>query len=209
MECRALVATRSRHKLEEVRTILGGSLRIHGEVHELIDLVTAGIAPRPEEEDVEAFDTFRENALAKARYFFRLTGMPTIADDSGIVVHALAGEPGVRSKRLSGRSDLSGQALDEANNALLLDRLRDVPDERRGAHYVCAAALVGSGGGSVIGIGTCRGRILREPAGTGGFGYDPLFLIPDFGRSFGELPADVKHSVSHRGRAFRALAAYG
>lgn len=209
MERRALVATRSRHKLEEVRTILGGSLRIHGEVHELIDLVTAGIAPTPEEEDVEAFDTFRENALAKARYFFRLTGMPTIADDSGIVVHALAGEPGVRSKRYSGRSDLSGQALDDANNALLLDRLRDVPDERRGAHYVCAAALVGSGGGSVIGIGTCRGRILREPAGSGGFGYDPLFLIPDFGRSFGELPADVKHSVSHRGRAFRALAAYG
>src|SRR5690606_9108323 len=120
MERRALVATRSRHKLEEVRTILGGSLRIHGEVHELIDLVTAGIAPRPEEEDVEAFDTLRENALAKARYFFRLTGMPTIADDSGIVVHALAGEPGVRSKRFSGRSDLSGQALDDANNALLL-----------------------------------------------------------------------------------------
>src|SRR5690606_29315752 len=112
-------------------------------------------------------------------------------------------------KRYSGRSDLSGQALDEANNALLLDRLRDVPDERRGAHYVCAAALVGSGGGSVIGIGTCRGRILREPAGSGGFGDDPLFLLPDFGRSCGELRASARHSASHRGRALRALAAYG
>src|SRR5690606_16598167 len=209
MERRALVATRSRHKLEEVRTILGGSLRIHGEVHELIDLVTAGIAPRPEEEDVEAFDTFRENALAKARYFFRLTGMPTIADDSGIVVHALAGEPGVRSKRFSGRSDLSGQALDDANNALLLDRLRDVPDERRGAHYVCAAALAGCAGGCASGVATCRGRILGGPAGAGGFGCDPLCRGADGGRGWGALPADVRHWVSHGVRAVRALAAYG
>ncbi|HEU5209906.1 MAG TPA: non-canonical purine NTP pyrophosphatase [Longimicrobiales bacterium] len=205
----AVIATRSRHKLEEVRAILGGSLRIHGETLELIDLATAGIQPAPEEDDVEAFETFRENALAKARYFAALTGLPTIADDSGIVVHALDGAPGVRSKRFSGRNDLSGHALDRANNALLLEKLEGVPEQQRAAHYVCAAALVGAWPGSVTGVGTCSGRILHEPVGSGGFGYDPLFWVPELGRSFGELPAELKHGVSHRGRAFRALAACG
>jgi len=202
-----VVATRSHHKLEEVRAILGGSLRLHGQARDLIDLSSLGIAPTAEEDDIEVFDSFHENALAKARYFAARTGLPTIADDSGIVVHALNGEPGVRSKRFSGRTDLSGQALDDANNARLLERLSGLPDEQRSAHYVCAAALVGAGAGSITGIGTCSGRILHGPAGTGGFGYDPLFLVSELGRSFGELSAQEKHRVSHRGCAFRALAA--
>jgi len=202
-----VVATRSNHKLEEVRTILGGSLRLHGQVRELIDLGSLGVEPAAEEDGIEVFDSFHENALAKARYFAERTGLPTIADDSGIVVHALDGEPGVHSKRFAGRTDLSGQALDNANNAHLLERLSGLPDHQRGAHYVCAATLVGAAAGSITSIGTCRGRILREPAGTGGFGYDPLFWIAELGRSFAELSAQEKHRVSHRGCAFRALAA--
>lgn len=209
MSARVLVATRSGHKLEEVRAILGDSLRIHGEPVELVDLEAVGIEESPEEDSIEVFDTFIENALAKARYFCERSRLPTIADDSGIVVHALNGEPGVRSKRFSGRADLSGQALDNANNALLLERLTGVPDEARGAHYVCAAALVGDAAGPLVAIGTCSGRILHAAAGSGGFGYDPLFLVAKLGRSFGELDPDEKHLVSHRGRAFRALASCG
>lgn len=209
MARRVLVATRSAHKLEEVRAILGDSLRVHGEPVDLVDLRTIGIEPSPDEESIEAFDTFIDNALAKARYFAERSGLPVIADDSGIVVHALNGEPGVRSKRFSGRDDLSGQALDDANNRLLLERLTGVPDERRGAHYVCAAALVGAAAGPLIAIGTCSGTILHEPTGEGGFGYDPLFRVTELGRSFGELGPNEKHLVSHRGRAFRALLACG
>lgn len=209
MATRVLVATRSGHKLKEVRAILGNSLRVHGEPVELVDLVKIGIEASPEEDSIEVFDTFIDNALAKARYFSERSGLATLADDSGIVVHALNGQPGVRSKRFSGRDDLSGQALDNANNALLLERLAGLPDERRGAHYVCAAALVGDVAGPLVAIGTCSGRILHEPAGSGGFGYDPLFHVTELGRSFGELDPDQKHLISHRGRAFRALVSCG
>lgn len=197
---RVLVATRSAHKLREIREILNDSVRF-----DLIDLDAAGVAVHPDEDNIEVFDTFRENALAKARYFAQRTQLPTIADDSGIVVHALDGAPGVRSKRFSGRDDLSGQALDDANNALLLERLRTVADEDRTAHYVCAAALALPSGRTAVALGSCSGRILNQGVGTGGFGYDPLFFMPDLGATFAQLDASVKHRHSHRARAMRAL----
>ena len=197
---RVLVATRSAHKLREIREILNGSIRF-----DLIDLGAAGVAVHPDEDNIEVFDTFRENALAKARYFAERTRLPTLADDSGIVVHALDGAPGVRSKRFSGRSDLSGQALDDANNALLLERLRVVPDQDRTAHYVCAAALALPSGRTAAALGSCSGRILHQGVGSGGFGYDPLFFLPELDATFAQLDASVKHRHSHRARAMRAL----
>lgn len=199
-----LVATRSARKLAEIRAILGDALA-GGDV--LVDLEEVGIARDPTEEHIEVFDSFRENALAKARHFAGRAHLPTIADDSGIVVDALGGEPGVRSRRFAGRSDLDGRQLDEANNALLLERLRDVPTTGRGAHYVCAAAFAGARGPAIVAVGTCAGVILEHPAGSGGFGYDPLFHLPELDRTFGQLDELTKNRVSHRARALRALAA--
>jgi XTP/dITP diphosphohydrolase len=197
-----LVATRSGHKLREIRQILEET----GPV-ELIDLVRAGIPHDPAEEGIEAFDTFRENALAKARWFAEQSGMKTVADDSGICVDALGGAPGVYSKRFSGRPDLEGEALDAANNALLLERLGDLPAEQRAAHYVCVAAIVDpESGGEVVFRGRCDGVILEAARGEGGFGYDPLFYLPDEGMTFGELDPQRKNRISHRARAFRAAA---
>lgn len=197
---RLLVATRSAHKLREIREILQGATRF-----DLIDLDAAGIPPTDEEEGIEAFDTFRENALAKARYFANRANMPTLADDSGIVVNALGGAPGVRSKRFAGRADLSGQALDDANNTLLLERLSALSDEQRAAHYVCVAALALPHGRTASALGTCSGIILHAPAGDGGFGYDPLFFVPSENATFAQLASHVKHRSSHRARALRAL----
>jgi XTP/dITP diphosphohydrolase len=199
---RLLVATRSAHKLREIREILRPARTL-----ELIDLDDAGVAPLPDEDAIEAFDSFRENALAKARYFAQRARLPTLADDSGIVVHALGGEPGVRSRRFAARTDLSGLALDDANNALLLERLQRVPDRARTAHYVCAAALALPNGPNATAIGTCSGQILHAPAGTAGFGYDPLFFMPEIGVTFAQLDAHAKHRYSHRARALRALLA--
>jgi len=197
-----LVATRSAHKLREIREILGPA-----RASDLRSLADFGLPPDPAEDDIETHATFLENALAKAAFFARRTGLPTIADDSGIVVHVLGGEPGVRSKRWSGRDDLHGQDLDDANNALLIERLRGVPPQRRTAHYACAAALVRPGAPPRAALATCNGTILDAPRGTGGFGYDPLFLLPDLGLTFGQLPPELKNLRSHRARAFRALAA--
>lgn len=202
MSDRVLVATRSGHKLREIRQILAEV----GEV-ELVDLDQAEVAREPEEESIERYDTFRDNALAKARYYAARTGLRTVADDSGICVDALGGEPGVRSKRFSGRTDLEGEALDAANNALLLQRLRGVPRDRRGAHYICVAAVVDPRtGDEEVFEGRCDGEILEAERGAGGFGYDPLFYVPAEGTSFGELEPARKNEVSHRARAFRAAA---
>ena len=200
---RIAVGTRSAHKLEEIRAIFGVREDI-----ELLGLDDLGIPPSPAEEGVETFDTFIGNARAKAAFYASRTGLPTLADDSGLAVDALGGAPGVRSKRFSGRTDLSGAALDRANNELLLERLGDTPDERRGARFVCVAALAFPNGRTVCAIGTVAGRIAREPRGRGGFGYDPLFLLPDLGVTFSELSPDEKNRRSHRARAFRALAAH-
>lgn len=194
---RVLVATRSTGKIRELRGILAGA------GYEGLTLADAGIAESPDEELLESHETFEENALSKARWFHRLTGIPTMADDSGLIVPALGGAPGVRSKRYSGRSDLKGQDLDDANNAKLLDELR--PHDDRSASYACAAAYVG-GGDEFVEMGTVRGIILTAPRGSEGFGYDPYFYSTELAMTFGEATPDEKQSVSHRGRAFRALA---
>jgi XTP/dITP diphosphohydrolase len=197
-----VVATRSAHKLREIREILGD---LPG--YELLDLTRAGVPETPEEEGIEAFETFAENALAKARYFAARTGTLVLADDSGLCVDALDGAPGVRSKRFSGQSHLRGEELDRANSQHLLDRLRNVPEPQRTGHYMCAAALVTPDGGEAVFLGRCEGCILSEPRGSGGFGYDPLFYIPTERATFGELPASRKHELSHRARAMAQVAA--
>jgi XTP/dITP diphosphohydrolase len=172
-----------------------------------IEVVTPDVAGIPESRDedaIEAFSTFEENALAKARYFHEKSGLATFADDSGLEVHALNGAPGVRSKRWSGRRDLTGQALDDANNGELLRALGQATDRR--ARYVCAAALA-SEEGSVVRRGTVEGRIVEEGRGHNGFGYDPFFLSSELGVTFGEASLEEKERVSHRARAFRELLA--
>jgi len=196
-----LLATRSLGKLHELRPLFAAAGLA------VIDLPEAGIDESAEEDALEVYDTFEENALAKARYFHqRSRGLPTIADDSGLEVMALGGRPGVRTKRFSGRDDLSGRALDAANNATLLAALTGVEEERRDARYVCVAALVDAASERTW-RGMATGRILLAPRGTEGFGYDPLFLSDDLGLTFGQVPREAKETVSHRGRAFGSLIA--
>jgi XTP/dITP diphosphohydrolase len=191
-----LLATRSEGKLRELRPLFAAAgLAVE-------DLRGARLEVSADEDAVEAFDTFEANALAKARYFHALTGRAAVADDSGLEVDVLAGLPGVRSKRWSGRSDLSGQALDDANNARLLESLRDVLEPR--ARYVCAAAFVDGTREEVV-RGETSGTIVREARGGEGFGYDPYFLSVELGATFGESSREAKERVSHRGRAFREL----
>lgn len=194
-----LLATRSPDKAREIRPMFAEA------GFTLIDLDQFGIDESVEEHDLERFETFEENAVAKAQYFYEVSGgVPTIADDSGLEVQALSGRPGVRSKRWSGREDLSGTALDRANNQALIAALGSTEDRR--ARYVCAAAFV-SVGDTVVVRGEVEGRIVAAPRGSAGFGYDPHFLSADLGRTFAEVSRDEKARVSHRGRAFRALLA--
>lgn len=204
---RLLLATRSAGKLRELEPML----RAHG--WDVVDLDGAGLRARPEEEDaLEMAETFEENALSKARYFHALSGLPTMADDSGLSCDALGGAPGVFSKRWSARPELEGAALDAANNAMLLSALagaalsatvrRDAAT--RAARYVCAAAFVDDGR-EVVARGETRGWILEREVGTGGFGYDPLFHSDELGATFGMVTREEKARVSHRGRAVAAL----
>jgi XTP/dITP diphosphohydrolase len=191
---KVLLATRNPGKLAELRRMLAG-----GPVEVL------GLADVPEFPDApETGATFAENALAKARDAVAATGLPSIADDSGLAVDALNGMPGVLSARWSGR-----HGDDEANLRLLLGQLADVPDARRGAAFVCAAALVLPGGPEsgreTVVHGEWRGRIVREPRGANGFGYDPVFAPDGEERTSAELSPDEKDADSHRGRAMRAL----
>lgn len=202
-----LLGTRSTGKLRELHEILAEyDIRI-------ITLDDAGIPPSPVEDQVEKYATFEENALAKARYFYDLTKMPILADDSGIVVDALGGAPGVISKRYSGRNDLSGVELDRANNDKLLRELERVerdcelrgePRPPRSARYMCVAAYVGEQGELVRG-GSIEGRVITEPRGTGGFGYDPYVEVPELNGTMAEAGWREKAKVSHRARAFRVL----
>jgi XTP/dITP diphosphohydrolase len=197
---RLVVATRNPGKVREIHEMLsdlGG--------YEVVGLADLAIPESPEEDAVEAFDTFEENALAKARWFAAKTGALALADDSGICVDALGGAPGVRSRRFAAADQGRGEGQDEANNRHLLHLLADVPDGRRTARYVCAAALAWPGGRDTVRTGTCDGVILHAPRGTAGFGYDPLFYLEEEGMTFGELPADRKNALSHRGRAIRAV----
>jgi XTP/dITP diphosphohydrolase len=153
--------------------------------------------------------TFEGNALLKARAGVAATGLPSVADDSGLCVDALNGMPGVLSARWSGRQQSDKRGQDERNNALLLDQLHDVPDERRGAHFACAVAWVMPDGRERVVEGRMDGRIIREVRGTGGFGYDVVFVAVEHdaeGLTSAELEPGEKDRISHRGRALRALA---
>ncbi|MGC5628880.1 RdgB/HAM1 family non-canonical purine NTP pyrophosphatase [Georgenia sp. Z1344] len=200
MRPRLVLATHNPGKLAELREILAPL--VPGLAPE--EVVTAGelgIDP-PVEDGV----TFEANALLKARAIATASGLPAVADDSGLAVDVLGGSPGVFSARWSGR-----HGDDAANNALLLAQLADVSDEHRAARFVCAAALVvpGAPGATPVEVTRCGempGRLLREARGSGGFGYDPLFLPDGETRSAAELAPAEKHAISHRGAAFRALA---
>lgn len=171
-----------------------------------LSLDDAGIAPSPEEAGLEPFDTFAQNARSKARHFHAVSGLPTVADDSGLEVDALGGEPGVRSKRFAPDPELRGEARDRANNRYLLERLRGVPPERRGARYVCVAVLMDGEGPPLEFRGEAWGTILTRERGRGGFGYDPLFHDPELSTTFACISREDKNARSHRGKAFRALA---
>jgi len=195
-----LVATRSTHKIAEIRRILGAVSEVR-----VLDLPAVGIQPDPAEDDLEPFETFEENALSKARYFRELSGLPTVADDSGLAVDALDGAPGVRSKRFAPDTGLEGEERDRANNDHLLELLGDRPLNERSAQYVCVAAYLHDGGEELF-RGEAPGLILGIPKGRGGFGYDPLFFDQERGQTFAQIPAAEKNARSHRGKAFRALA---
>jgi len=167
-----------------------------------------GLPELPEEEGIEVFDTFEDNAAAKARWFRERSGMPVLADDSGLAVDALGGEPGVRSKRFA-PEQRPGEGVDQANNRYLLERLGEVEGEARSARFVCVAVLdpgPGPDGAPLVIRGEAHGSILPEAVGEGGFGYDPLFLDPESGRAFAQLTEEEKDARSHRGRAFREMA---
>jgi XTP/dITP diphosphohydrolase len=198
---RLLIATRSEHKLAELRELLELPRA------ELVSLDDVGVR----DEVDETGSTFEANARLKARAGARATGLPTLADDSGIEVDALGGAPGVRTRRYAGPD-----ATDEANNAKLLAALAGLPPEQRGARYVCVLALALPGDGGARGglpvrlvRGTTRGRIATEPRGANGFGYDPIFepaSEPPGGRTLGLWSPAEKHAISHRGRAARRMA---
>jgi len=152
---------------------------------------------------VEDGATFAENALKKAAAASGQTGLPTIADDSGLCVAALGGKPGVLSARYAGEG-----AGDEANNLKLLEELQDVPMGKRQAAFRCAIAFCTPEGLEASFEGELRGLILEEPSGSGGFGYDPLFMVPEYGKTLAELPLEIKNRISHRGRAAGALTEY-
>ena len=193
-----VLATRNAGKVAELRQILDGAGAPDGEPIELV-----GMEAFPELADVvETGITFAENALLKAHAVAQATGLPAVADDSGLAVDVLGGSPGVFSARWGGR-----HGDDQANLTLLLAQLGDVPDQYRQAHFACAAAFARPDGKEHVVHGRLPGTLIRSPRGTNGFGYDPI-LVPDGDtRTCAELTAAEKNAISHRGRAFRALAA--
>lgn len=192
MTTRLLLATRNAGKLAELRRLLRDAVP---------GVEVVGLRDVPEyPEAPETGATFAENALLKAREAVKYTGLPAVADDSGITVDALNGMPGVLSARWSGR-----HGDDDANTALLLGQLADVPDERRGAAFVCAAALVTPDGAEEVLQRDWRGRVIHEKRGTNGFGYDPVFVPDGLEQSSAELDPAEKDARSHRGQAFVAL----
>jgi XTP/dITP diphosphohydrolase len=187
---RLVLATRNAHKLAELGEILSGAG---------LD-VSLEALPDSAPDVVEDGLTFAQNAMKKARSAAEATGLPAVADDSGLCADALNEMPGVLSARWAG----SGKD-DAANLALVLDQVRDVPDSHLGAHFACAAALALPGGEDRVVEGRVDGVLVREPRGSGGFGYDPIFLPEGSDRTTAEMSSADKHAISHRGRAFRAL----
>jgi XTP/dITP diphosphohydrolase len=190
---RIVLATHNPGKLAELRRILAASR---------VDVDVADLDDHPDMPQVaETGSTFAENALLKARAVAAHTGLPAVADDSGLCVDALNGMPGVLSARWSGR-----HGDDEANLRLLLAQLTDVPADRRAAHFACAAAFVLPSGAEHVTEGTVHGWLTDAPRGTNGFGYDPIFVPDRSGMTTAQMPAEEKDAISHRGKALRALA---
>lgn len=188
-----MVATGNAGKAREIAAALAGlPLRV-------VSLADLGIPA----DYGETGSTFAQNARGKAAFYSERTGLPTLAEDSGLVVDALHGSPGVLSARFSGPG-----ADDASNNRKLLRLMRDVPDDRRGARFVCCMVLARGGRRVKQVTGRVHGCILRQARGGGGFGYDPLFFHRRLGRAFAELAPEEKNAVSHRGRAIRAMAAF-
>jgi XTP/dITP diphosphohydrolase len=195
-----LVATRSEGKQREIRRVLEPA------GIEVVFPDDIGIFESPQEDLLELGDSFQANARAKAEYFARKTGLPTVAEDSGLEVFSLGGEPGVRSRRWAGAVGTASE-VDAANNAMLLRRLAGAAEPRRRARYRCVLVFLREPGAIPEVIeGTCAGRIVDAPRGSEGFGYDPLFFSDDLTKTFGEATPVEKDAVSHRGRALQALA---
>lgn len=192
-----VLASRNKKKIEELRAMMRDLLPDS----EVLSLNDVGILGEIEENG----ETFEENALTKARVAAS-SGYVGIADDSGLTVDALGGEPGVYSARYAERNNYAGGHDDEANNRLILEKLEKVADEDRGGAYVCCVACVFPDGRSFVVRGEVRGRILREYHGTGGFGYDPMFYYEPYGKTFAEVTPEEKHAVSHRGVAMKLFA---
>jgi XTP/dITP diphosphohydrolase len=195
---RLVLASRNAGKLRELRALLPGEIR-------LVTPGEAGIVETEEEDGLERSETFTGNALAKARYFAARSGLPALADDSGLVVDALGGAPGVRSRRFAAPDERRGEAQDAANIRKLLTRLEGVPDPARTARFVCAAAMAWPDGRDLVRTGELEGLIVRVPSGSGGFGYDPVFLVPAENRTLADLDPARKNEISHRARAVGSL----
>lgn len=192
---RLVLATRNAGKLRELRALLRDRVPNLDVDTQVIDAAAAG-AP----DVVESGVTFEENALLKARAVAEATGLPAVADDSGLAVDVLGGAPGIFSARWAGR-----HGDDSANLELLLNQVADIPPERRAAQFVCAAALAVPGGTDVVKRGVLRGTLLEEPRGQGGFGYDPILQPDGMERSCAELAPEEKNAISHRAQAFAEL----
>ena len=188
---KAVLASQNKHKLEEIQAILSGfdvELALPSDLGIHIDVDENGA-------------TFEENSLIKARAFMEATGLPAVADDSGLSVDVLGGEPGVYSARYGG----PGYPTDRDRTALLLQRLRGVRSEERTARFVCVITLLYPDGRKITARGVCEGLIASEPRGEDGFGYDPVFYIPREGRTFAEMGSALKNTMSHRANALRIL----
>ena len=188
-----LVATRNKGKLEEIRSLLAG----------IVDKVYCSVNFPDLPDTVEDGTTFAANAIKKAREAMLYTGLPTLADDSGLAVDALAGAPGVFSARFAG-----DEANDSSNNRKLLDEMNDISADGRQAAFICALAFVTPEGFEQLFFGRVAGQILFAERGIGGFGYDPLFLVDGFAKTMAELTLDEKNSISHRGAALRQFQEY-
>lgn len=183
-----IAATKNKNKIKEFGEILKG--------FEIISQEEAGVDIDVEETGT----TFEENSLLKAMAIYRATGIAAIADDSGLEVDALGGEPGIYSARYG------GEGLDDKGRVqLLLKNMKDIPDEKRTARFVCAITYVDADG-TITAKGTCEGVITHAPAGENGFGYDPVFFVEEFGKTTAEISAEEKNSISHRGKALRLFA---
>jgi XTP/dITP diphosphohydrolase len=191
LKMKLIIASNNKHKIVEIKQILAGKFE------EILSLKEAGVT----HETLEDQDSFMANALKKAREISAITGLATLADDSGLSVNALGGAPGIFSARFSGESDPA--LVDKANNALLLEKLSGAED--RSAHFTCAMALVYPNGREVLAEGYMFGRIIESPRGVGGFGYDPLFLPDGEERSVAEMSDEEKNMISHRANALKNL----